>query len=325
MAYYNRTPEPKPYKLIDLPFEVEITRKKPAGHHKFIADRRSGQLHLNVEALSPVHVASGLIERKGYRQHPLVKSLLRVGETPVIPGSSFKGCVRSIVEAISPSCVRVTRARRQQVPRQLQECRKKEQLCLACRIFGAQDYLGLIRFSDFRLKEVPNQAITVAQVPPFYRPRNREGLYYSEEGRKRYVRGRKFYMHGTEQARDKTPIEVCETGSHFEGIIDFTNLDDAELGLLLLALGQSTNYPLYLKLGGAKPACFGSLQVHVTKLAILSDAKERYSSWDAPAETIEDVSQYVRKSTKFVLIKQFKQLVETLRWPNDRNCPSGNY
>lgn len=324
MAYYNQSQEPKPYKLIDLPFDAQITRQKPAGHDKFLPDKLSGQLRLLGEALSPVHVASGLIERRGYQQHPLVKSLLRVGETPVIPGSSFKGCVRSIVEAISPSCVRVTRARRQ-LPDKLQECGKKEELCLACRIFGAQDYLGLIRFSDFRLKEEPTKALIVAEVPPFYRPRNREVLYYSEQGRKRYVRGRKFYMHGAQQARDKTPIEVCQTGSHFEGIIDFTNLDEAELGLLLIALGQSTNYPLYLKLGGAKPACYGSLQVYVTTLALLSDAKERYSSWDAPAETIEDVAQYLPKAKKIVLKKQFLQLVESLRWPNDRNCPSGNY
>jgi len=320
--YNNDSPEPKPYELIDLAIGSKIKREKPTGHEQFHKGKLTGQLHLQVEALSPVHVASGLMERRRDRTYPLVKTLLRVGKTPVIPGSTVKGCVRSIVEAITASCVRITRTR--ELPREMKGCDRKERLCLACRIFGAQDFQGLVQFSDLKLTGHPNRAIRIEPVPAFYRPRPREALYYRTQRGRRVVRGRKFYQHGSEQARGNTPIEVCKVGSEFAGVLNFTNLSREQLRLLLVALGQSADYPLYLKLGGAKPACYGSLQIDI-KQRTIDNPQARYSSWDTAEAEQHDFAEYLPAARDLLLEKQLKQLTHTLRWPNERSCPSGNY
>ncbi len=324
--YNNDSPEPKPYELIDLATNSKIKRQEPTGHDQFYQDKLTGQLQLQIEALSPVHVASGLMERRRDRNYPLVKTLMRVGNTPVIPGSSVKGSVRSIVEAITASCVRITRTRDLPSSRVLnmKGCNKKEELCLACRMFGAQDFQGLVQFSDLKLIGNANRALRIETVPAFYRPRSREAVYYRQDRGRRVVRGRKFYQHGSEQANGNTPIEVCKVGSEFAGTLNFTNLSRAQLDLLLVALGQSKTYPLYLKLGGAKPACYGSLKIGITQLTI-DNPQARYSSWDAPDTEKHDLASYFPVAQGLWLEKQLTQLAHTLRWPNERSCPSGNY
>lgn len=320
--YNNDSPEPKPYELIDLPVGGKIKRQMPIGHEQFHQGTLTGQLHLQVEALSPVHVASGLMERRRDRNYPLVKTLLRVGNTPVIPGSSVKGGVRSVIEAITKSCVRITRTR--DLPRDMKGCERKERLCLACRMFGAQDFQGLVQFADLKLTGNANRAIRIETVPAFYRPRSGEAVYYRQDRGRRVVRGRKFYQHGSEQAPGNTPIEMCKVGSQFTGTLNFTNLSREQLGLLLVALGQSADYPLYLKLGGAKPACYGSLQIEIEQLTI-DNPQARYSSWDTPDVPLRHFADYLPAARDLLLEKQLTQLTQTLRWPNERSCPSDNY
>src|SRR5690349_20617152 len=166
MTYSRRPgppPAPKPYALVDLPPDAPIDRQRPIGHAELRKDRLTGRIDLELEALSPVHVASGLLVLTGEARRPLVRELGRAGGVPVVPGSSIKGCVRAIVETISASCMRVTRAR--EVPRELEGCRDKDRLCVACRIFGAQDFQGLVRFGDMRLSGDVRRGVEVVEVP----------------------------------------------------------------------------------------------------------------------------------------------------------------
>jgi CRISPR/Cas system CSM-associated protein Csm3 (group 7 of RAMP superfamily) len=313
-------PAPKPYDFLALP-EGRIERRAPIGHDAIRANLLTGRIELELEALSPVHVASGLMMLTDEARRPLVRELVRVAGVPVVPGSSLKGCVRAAVEAISRSCIRATRAR--ELPRELEGCRNKENLCVACRIFGAQDFQGLVRFSDMTLVGDPGQSVMVAEVPQFFQPRTRELTYLQNTPRGRFVRGRKFYMHGARQASGDGPIEVCEVGSHFGGRIDFSNLDRAQLGLLLTALGQDPAHPFALKLGGAKPACYGSAQVHIAAIALSNT--ERFLAWDAPADAASDPAAYVDAAKALVLEQQLVALKDVLTWPNERECPAGNY
>lgn len=312
----DEAPAPKPYTLVDLPMGSTIERRAPVGHEQARSDLFSGRLRIAIEALTPVHVASGLLELTGDARRPLMREIVRVDGVPVIPGSSFKGCVRAVVEAISASCVRVTRG---SIDRQLQGCKYKEQLCVACRMFGAQDFQAPLRFSDMRLIDDVASAVEVVEVPQLFRPRPEAPLYL--RGRSRG--GRKFYMHGAQQVRGNTPQAACRAGSHFKGVIDFSNLTAAHLGLLLIALGQDSTYPLFLKLGGAKPACYGTIQVGVERLQLFNH--ERYLTWDAPEEAAVDTAPFLIDAHKIALRPQLDTLVETLRWPTDRECPSGIY
>jgi CRISPR-associated protein Csm3 len=306
---------PKPYTMIDLPADVQIDRRRPAGHETIRQNALSGRIELTLEALSPVHVGSGLLQLTEDTRRPLMREMVRVEGVPVIPGSSFKGCVRAIAEAMSASCVRVTRTR--DVPRGLEGCRNKEQLCIGCQMFGAQDYQAPLRFGDLRLRDDPAQCVEFAELPQMFRPRPDSPIYRGRAGRK-------FYMHGAQQAEGDTPAEVCRTGSIFQGSIDFVNLEEGQLGLLLVALGQDPEHQLFPKLGGAKPACYGTVRVGIASLKLVAP-RSRYVTWDAPEDRVVEVASYITASRSLVLSAQLAALAETLRWPNERDCPSGLY
>jgi hypothetical protein len=177
-------PLPKPYDFV--PFAPQVKRQAPVGHHRYL--HLSGTLRARLIARSPVHVASGLLTQSRDPRYPLIKAHFRVNGTPVIPGTSLKGCMRSIVEAISPSSVSITRA--PQLPRDLKASDKPERLDVAQRIFGALGYQGQIRISDAALD---GGQTTIQGTPQLFAPRRDALVYLDARGQ---LKGRKFYMHG---------------------------------------------------------------------------------------------------------------------------------
>jgi hypothetical protein len=131
-------------------------------------------------------------------------------------------------------------------------------------------------------------------------------------------------MHGNRQAQGTGPVEVCTVGSRFQGSLTFTNLSEAQLGVLLVALGQSPDHAFVPKLGGAKPACFGSLRVHLAGVT-RNDPGQTYAAWDAPDPAPLDVNRLLAAAAPLLLRPQLKALADVLRWPNERDCPEGNY
>jgi CRISPR/Cas system CSM-associated protein Csm3 (group 7 of RAMP superfamily) len=291
-----------------------MPRERPAGHDDYGVGLVSGEIAGVITALSPVHVASGQIELTGKAKPPLVKAHFRSGGQPVIPGTSLKGAIRSIVEAISPSCLRVTRARYDQQPMNVRACQKRDDLCVACRMFGALGYQGQVRFSDAVQRENHTEFLF---VPSFYAPRSRERLYY-EGGQ---IKGRKFYQHG-ELARGNVPIEACPEGSRFTFTVYFDNLTPGELGLLLIALGQGMP-KLRPKLGGAKPACLGSIDIALERLMVL-DMAAAYADYEAAPQPVEPM-KYLEAARELVLAGSLKKLADILQYPGGRQCPDRNY
>jgi CRISPR-associated protein Csm3 len=303
----------KPYQFVSFP-AGDPRRERPAGHDHYGGDLLTGRLEGIVTALSPVHVASGQIELTG-RKPSLVKAHFRCGGRLTIPGSSLKGVIRSIVETISdpPSCLRITRARYDEQPQNVKACGRKESLCVACRMFGAMGYLGQVHFHD-AVAEAGQS--TIIETPSLFAPRTRERTYL-EKGK---VKGRKFYRHG-DLAAGNVPLEVCPPGSRFGLKVDFENLSDAQLGLLILALGQGTP-KLYPKLGGGKPACCGSVEIALTSLQ-LSAARAASLEYDCP-DTPADIGAFIG-ATRSVNAKMLARLQEILAYPGARPCPSGAY
>jgi CRISPR/Cas system CSM-associated protein Csm3 (group 7 of RAMP superfamily) len=300
----------KPYALIPLPDE-QVSRAAPPRHDALDPAGLTGRLELELEALTPVHIATGLLALTGQR---LARQIVRVGGAPVIPGSSFKGCVRAIAEAITASCLRVTRAPGLGAAR---GCNRKEDLCVVCRTFGGPGYFGPLRFGDLRRM---SGRVEIASAPQLHEP-GKQALFYQEDGR---PAGRKFYMHGEQQAQGDSPIEICARESRFAGAIDFTNLRPELLGLLLVSLGQHPSHGFALKLGGAKPACYGSVRVAVTRLALTSAA--RYDDWDAAGEVDAEAAPYLDAAGSILARPQLEALAHVLRWPNQEHvCPEGVY
>ncbi len=309
----SEPPLPKPYEFVPLP-QGRIPTAPPAGHHRYQPDSLTGTLTATIIARSPVHVASGLLEPTSDRQYPLVKGHFRTQGMLAIPGTSLKGCIRSIVEAISRSSVQVTRAR--DLPREYQPSRSLDQLDVAQRIFGALGYQGMVRFGDAVLVE--GRAAIVSSVQLF-RPRAEAHDTYFDG---RQPKGRKFYMHG-KLAQGNLPLEACAEGSRFALRMEFENLAAAELGLVLRALGLSE--PRFLpKIGGGKPACLGTIEV-LDRLLIATAPSAAYADFDVTPQPLE-IAPLLEAAQSLVISTQLGKLAEVLRWPReDRDCPDGSY
>jgi CRISPR/Cas system CSM-associated protein Csm3 (group 7 of RAMP superfamily) len=296
--------------------DVNVTRQSPAGHQQYQPDNVSGRLKSEFVARTPVHVSSGLLTLSQDRTYPVVKEHFRTKGQLAIPATSLRGCIRSILEAISSSAISITQARG--LPRKYRPFESVQELDVAQRIFGVSGYMGMVRFSDALLCEGQAKVIT---VPPLYRPRS-ESINTYFKGLQ--PRGRKFYMHG-QPASGMLPLEVCDVASRFTFTIDFDNLTPGELGLLLIALGLGQP-KLWPKLGGSKPACLGTIEMVAPYLEVL-DVMQMYMDF-ASTPTVQDIQAFVEAASReqLVLPRQLKELAEILHWPrDDRDCPDSTY
>lgn len=311
----NQNPLPKPYDFVPLP-EEKIKLEAVNGHHIYQKQNLTGYLTTTIIARSPVHIGSGLLELSDHKRYPLVKGLFRSQNKPVIPGSSLKGCIRSIVEAITASTVQVTRA--YDLPRQYQVSKSITDLDIAQQIFGSLGYQGLVRFHDAVLEAGDVEIVPSVQL---FRPRSESHNTYFHG---RMPKGRKFYMHG-KLAEGNLPLEACAVDSRFSLRIDFENIGRAQLGVFLVGLGIAE--PSFCpKLGGAKPACLGTIEFADLNIFYI-DRQNAYHNFDLAYQTLvaEELIQ-AALADKVIQTKQLHKLAEILQWPNtDRNCPDRNY
>ena len=323
----------KPYELI--PFPKERPRlQRPAGHHKFHADRLHGTLFLTLKVQTSLHVSTGVVVMGsdiGSRV-PLIKTMVQgVDQKLSIQGSSLKGCIRSVYEAITNSTLAVISSKyREKIPRERLPCRNKEELCPASLVFGALDWQGLIDFSDAKCESA---SFATGFMPSLYAPRPQRQAYYTRS----MVAGRKFYYH-TVRAIDKGQnqgIAVQQAGKEysFTTQVHFMNLKPAELGTLLIVLGQDPKHPIALKVGGGKPIGMGTMTVTVREIEQAQNLRDRYSSYTPPASarlTGERLQQFMQRNiqsahSSLVEATQLQQLTEVLRYPTDREPPTGMY
>jgi CRISPR/Cas system CSM-associated protein Csm3 (group 7 of RAMP superfamily) len=313
---YGPPPAPKPYGFVEIEPLERGDRQHPAGHERYQPGTVSGRLEATLIVATPLHVSSGRFKMRQGKEPPLVKELTRVNGQPCVPASTLKGVVRSVVEAITCSCVRITRARNNQLPRGAAQCRDKDDLCLACRMFGALGFEGHVRFDDAVLRQ---GNLGVARMPALYAPRSRTRVYFAGNE----VKGRKFYKHGQPVTEADTPVEVLMPKSQLGFTVRFENLVSGEVGVLLTALGLGEP-ELVLKLGGGKPACYGSAIVQLDDLQICEDARKLYAGYDIE-RVVQSPDDYLEKAVEILLPDQLQHLAEIWAYDVERQCPEGNY
>ena len=330
----------KPYALVPFPRQRPFL-KAPIGHHRYADNCYHGTLYLTLKVLTALHVSTGVTalgSDVGSRV-PLIKTMVQGKEQQLlIQGSSLKGCIRAIYEAITNSTLAViTNYYRQKMPRdRLPYGTKgslcsKEKLCPASQVFGALDWQGLVHFTDATCESTKS---VTGFMPSLHRPRPDRRDAYFERGE---AAGRKFYRHAVKavDGGDRgIPVQQAGTEFTFKTEIHFRNLTEAQLGTLLIALGQDSKYPMALKLGGGKPVGMGTVQVAISKLEVTQDVRDRYSHYTPPAaETLteEKVAQFIQektqaaKTSKLVELPQLEALAEILQWPTNWTAPEGMY
>lgn len=261
---------------------------------------------------------------------------------PVIPASSLKGMVRAIAEAASNSCLSILNEEYvkrwpefdKAFPPNLRYCGsfQSEKLCPTCRLFGmAQEkesgtsqtgarpnaFQGKVRFSDAIFEgDFSNIYAQPAQLIILSTPKLSQNVWYHDPGRNDNafpLAGRKFYYHHdnlepkTDNTRNRldqrATVHPLKPGTTFTFTINFRNLLESELDLLLYALelepaenlvevrnndiffdwsNVKKHKGIYPKLGYGKPAGLGSINILTTQLHLLNPTT-RYTngnSWD---------------------------------------------
>ncbi len=324
---------PKPYDFVTFPSE-KPQLEPPAGHHKYFSDHWHGTLFLTLKVQTALHVSTGVVVMGsdiGSRV-PLIKTMVQgIDQHLSIQGSSLKGCIRPVYEAITNSTLAVITSKyKSQIPPERLPCRNKAELCPTSRVFGALDWQGLIEFNDAKCE---TSGYATGFMPSLYRPRPDQRQAYFGRGR---VAGRKFYYH-TIRAIDKgqnSGIAVQQAAKQyiFTTQVNFKNLKSAELGTLLIVLGQDQAYPIALKVGGGKPIGMGTMTVTVNEIEAYQNLRDRYSDYmlsESSKLTGQELQQFIQKQIQAAqsLIEkpQLQQLTEILRYPTDREPPTGMY
>lgn len=274
----------KPYVLI--PFAADRPRQsQPDGHNALNSRKLTGYMDLLLVARRPVQVASGALDVRRTGQGEEIVALQStvaerkadgsVQRAAVLPGSSLKGALRSLVEAISPSCVAVSSgATRFAIPRPLSRCAQVERLCPACRLFGMSgaghdNYLGQVSIEDAHL--VAGQGgLALVRTPLLWAPARGRGGLPQRYLKGREAAGRKVYFPSKPATGLDTRV-VFKTGSVLRTRLHFENLTEGELGLLMSALGLHPDHRFLPKLGAGKPVGLGSVEVVVEAVYLAGD------------------------------------------------------
>ena len=286
-----------PYRWVTVS-DSPVQYDAPNYHHHFSG--LSGRLWCELEALTPLLIGDGSSKFVGHGSH----------RSCYIPGPSLKGALRSLAEVVGNAAGPFQKQASDISRKQAEAHNGRGNLDIVARSYGylagGNVFRGLIRFSDARMistpiseQQWPMQEIVVGQ------PKKAHHAFYAEENR------RKFYHHqqGIQKLpspdpniTQRTEVQPAPSGTLFNFTVDFFNLRDKELNLLLYCLALESQVrvtlspeamppramqpvtfegPLRHKIGGAKPHGAGSVHIRITKMQLCSDASTRYQGKEA--------------------------------------------
>ena len=286
-----------PYRWVTVSGEA-VEYDAPSYHHRLAG--LAGCLTCEIKTLTPLFIGDGTPHRdKQFVHH-------KHDRQPYVPATSLKGAIRSLAEIVGNAAVPFPKVK---VDRAHELANAQDGSCLdiAARTFGHLDggnvFAGLVRFSDAELvgdakpHQWPRYEVVVGQPKPshrsFYPADNRRKLYHHRPGAERITEA------PPEIRRTVTvTVNPAPPGNRFRFTVDFENLREAELDLLLYCLvleeqatvelspkavgrdsgqqGETLTGPLRHKIGGAKPHGAGSVHLRVTKLQLRTDPAARY-------------------------------------------------
>jgi CRISPR/Cas system CSM-associated protein Csm3 (group 7 of RAMP superfamily) len=328
----DQTPSPKPYDFVSFP-QSKPTLAAPIGHDRYYPDRLHGALHLTLTVQTALHVSTGITalgSDVGSRL-PLIKTMTTTDHQLVLQGSSLKGCVRSVYEAITNSTLAVVTSRyKNTIPPERLPCRDKERLCPASRVFGALDWQGLVEFQDAKYR---GRDLSTGFMPSLYSPRP-DSPNYSNRGR---AVGRKFYYNMTRVINRGEnrgiPVQQANQQYKFETVIHYKNLLPEELGILLLILGQDKKAPIALKVGGGKPIGMGTMTVTMRSIEQSQNVTDRYRNYKvdqaqltgAAMQTFIQAQLSAAHGLDLLEKAQWQQLSKILKYPGEQEPPEEMY
>ena len=292
-----------PYDFVRIDRQQPLHKKQPSDHARFIGI--TGKLEGTITTLTPLFIP------RSTRDTPKRFQTNAAGQH-IIPGSSLKGLIRTLVETIGPGCERLLdeKANRSSSEKH-SPCSQPDSLCIACRMFGLifRETLleGHVRFDD----AVCNNPVPYGEMytPILGSPKQRHSVWYFA-GPGGAATGYKYYFHSrtvrtlstikeTADKKVKLNQHIAPIGinSVFTFSANFDNLCEDEWQILLFALVLEP--AMRHKIGYAKPAGLGSIEVALTRIETI-DMQRRYISPDG-GKTVHEggmLQAYIRTQTQ---------------------------
>lgn len=292
-----------PYDFVPIDMEHLPEKRRPVWHNVLTTANPqtdklySGYLYLYIKSETPLFIRDG--NSSSDPRVPKEHISNKAGKQ-IIPGTSLKGLLRSVVETLCNGCITVFHLPREYtrnpIPLGFAYCTSNTSLCIACRLFGmmqagqrnAEVFLGKVNIGD---AEVYEDSLCFSK--PIYTavldtPKPRHTAFYLDP-QGRYIAGRKFYFHHDREPRTENRllpirdtgkyrnqyIRPLDTGTEFSARLDFTNLEADEFAALMLAI--TMQWDMRHKIGYGKPIGLGSVRIDATELHIV-DYATRYTT-----------------------------------------------
>lgn len=211
-----------------------------------------GELQLSLNCETELHIGSGLPQEillQG-RRRTLAEGMASwpgpTGLTYYVPGSSLKGAVRVVVEALTPSCLRVG-------PGNSSGGCQGDKLCPACQLFGAPRWRGTVAIDDALPRKTPE--IVFIEVDQRYSHPNAP-----RKGRRLYG---PYPAIGTSASSAKELLICLPQNTVLDATVRIEGAHPALLGALVLACGLVNEGLPHLRLGGAKNRGLGIVRLHL--------------------------------------------------------------
>lgn len=348
-----------PYNFVPLPDGGPDRSQGYPGLYRYQQKNYSGELICILEAFSPLITLDQrrydlciLMDQKGQRLKKQVKGgdqtdyapikvfrfMRNTLGIPIIPGSSLKGMIRTVFEAMTSSCSNLLknkgistksksdkRAYAYEVPDgyDTAPCLELGNLCPACRLFGAAQKEDLhcqgrlaISDAEFISGNLAEQRCVLKELS---NPKPHHAPTYAISMKDRlYLRGRKFYYHQNNanhfhipqhRSNDRSVAldEYALPGCKFKFSVHLSDVTPEELGLLLLAIELCQG--LGHKFGLGKAIGLGSCRIEIdVSQSRLFKGGNRYCP-DGPQETSAEEWYVLKKGPD----RLPDELVEVLR------------
>jgi len=313
-----------PYNFVKIAWDRKPEKKRPLTYEKF--QGKSGSIKLKITSLSPLFIRHTYKENERRKPDGInipIQFAHNKKNEYLIPGSSLKGMLRATAEAIANSCLSSFNGTYEQTRQSpgityrfkdsdFKPC-KGEEICITCRIFGMQSknasFKGKVNISDAKCTP-PAKVYKDVILPILSTPKPHHTSFYKDPKKTaNIIAGRKFYYHSNSirtapsikfNRRGKpynTKIKPLDKGNIFYSTVDFENLTDEELSLLIYTLVLEDG--VCHKIGMGKPAGFGSIKIEIESIILRDFLKhlEQYEEWEEKLEG-NRLTEYIKTKTK---------------------------
>ncbi len=293
-----------PYDFARIDWNRPPERRKPIWHHQLAGQEArqlySGHIDVDVFAETPIFVSDPRNVPADPKK-PAQFMQNKRGEY-IIPGSSLKGMLRTVVETLGNGCLTLFDGNYERgnvnyfrdVPQSFLHCENNTHLCIACRTFGMlKERAGGVFLGKVNIGDAVVYTDSIYKYEPIYtavlvEPKPHHEAFYLDETH-RHIAGRKFYFHHPSDLKPLSEtgmklfsgrpanrfIQPLDYDTRFHFRVDFTGLEDDEFSALLLAIALEEK--MRHKIGYGKPLGLGSVYLQPTSLTLV-DYSTRYTS-----------------------------------------------